>query len=291
MQSCHIAEIVTPKKFLLNGLWFGPKKPKRVIILTHGLTASAFSRLPLVEKLVDADTAMMTFNGRGHDIVTFVSQVVGKKKKSILAGTAHERFEDCVDDLAGAVAFAKKMGAKDVYLAGHSTGCQKSVYYVSRTKKHGVKGIILLAPLSDYAGVFKRFGKKKIDSLLRYAREQIKKGKGNDLIPSSLWNEEPVDSYRFLSLYTPDSVEQSIFPYFDEDRSAKIFSSIRVPVLAFFMGEDEYADRPPEQLADWFERHASTSQLQTLIVPGATHSFRGEEAKMARAIKAWIHMQ
>ena len=53
MQACHVVEIVTPKKVLLNGLWFGVKKPRQAIIWVHGLGSSVFSKLDIVQKLVD----------------------------------------------------------------------------------------------------------------------------------------------------------------------------------------------------------------------------------------------
>jgi len=56
MHSCEPIEIVTPKKVLLNGLWFGVRKPKSVIIWVHGLGSSAFSKLDIVRKLVDKNT-------------------------------------------------------------------------------------------------------------------------------------------------------------------------------------------------------------------------------------------
>src|SRR5262245_33388648 len=133
MHATHATEIVTPKKVLLNGLWFGrcsaeatqdkPTKPKRTIIWIHGLGSSAFSKLGIVEKLVDEDTSVLTFNNRGHDAVTRIGTTTGKKKT---AGAAFEKFEECADDIQGAINFAKKAGAKQIYLAGHSTGCQKS---------------------------------------------------------------------------------------------------------------------------------------------------------------------
>ena len=75
MTPAFVVEIVTPKKFVLKGLWFKPKKPKQAIVFVHGLGGSAFSMLPTVSKLVDAQTAVLTFNNRGHDVVSGLSTV------------------------------------------------------------------------------------------------------------------------------------------------------------------------------------------------------------------------
>ncbi len=126
MRPCHVVEIVTPKRYLLNGLWFGPKKPKRVIIWIHGLGSSAFTKLYIVDKLVDKNTVVITFNNRGHDKVSSTSS--SGRGKHLRGGAAHEVFTDCVDDIEGAIRFAKRAGARSIVLAGHSTGGQKSAY-------------------------------------------------------------------------------------------------------------------------------------------------------------------
>jgi len=286
MIPAHVVSIETPKKVLLNGLWFGNPKAKRAIIWVHGLLSSAFSGQRIIGELSDAETAVLTFSNRGHDGVASVSRLLpGGKKKYEWAGTAHEVFSDCVDDIQGAINFARKMGVKEIFLAGHSTGCQKSIYWAQARKGKGVKGIILLAPLSDYAGV-RMQDAKKIRVAVVLARKLVKSRKPGELLPPKLWVSEPADAQRFLSLYTPDSIEQSIFPYFDEKRTPKLFRSIKLPILAIFAGADEYADRPAKDIAAWFEREAQ-APLRTLTIDGATHGFKDREKAVAKAIRAW----
>src|SRR3989344_7901479 len=127
MQPCFHIEITTPKKVVLNGLWFGsysakaskgkPKKPKRVIVWVHGLGSSMFSKLEIADELVDKKTAMLVFNNRGHDKVVSVATTKGKR---ILAGSAHEKFTDCADDIQGVINFARRRGVNNVFLVGHS---------------------------------------------------------------------------------------------------------------------------------------------------------------------------
>jgi pimeloyl-ACP methyl ester carboxylesterase len=285
MLNAFVVEILTPKKIRLNGLWMGPAKPKRAYIIIHGLMSSAFSRLDLAEELVDKNTAVMTFNNRGHDAVASVTQIIGRKKKRILAGCAHEVFTECVDDVQGAVNFARREGAKEIIIVGHSTGCQKAVYWAHKTKGRGVKGLILLAPVSDYAGAIKKHGKAKIERLVNIARSMIRDGRPNELIPKEFWSEEPNDARRFVSLYTPESIEQSIFPYFDESRSPKMLRNIRIPMLTIFAGADEYADRPSRSLEAWFA--GANGLITTASITGATHSFTKKSSNLGRLITKW----
>lgn len=279
---CQVVEISTPKKYVLNGLWFGPKRPKRVIIWVHGMFSSAFSMRHVVSGLVTTDTAVLTFSNRGSETVTDVKQIMGNKRRYVRAGTAHEIFVDSTDDISGAIAHAKKSGATSVILAGHSTGCQKIVYYAYRSSAKGIAGLLLLGPLSDYTDAMKNPNTKAAVAL---ARKKIMAGKPHELLPASTWWHY-TDAQRFLSLYTPDSIEQSIFPYFDEKRVSKAFSSIKIPILSLFAGADEYADRPAGDIARWFRVH--NSMCVTATIPNTGHSFRGGENTVARLIRGWM---
>src|SRR3989344_2508506 len=163
MTPCHVVGILTPKKYFLRGLWFGPRRPKRAIVWVHGLGSSMFSKLSIVEKLVDPQTAVLVFNNRGHDKVSRLARADEKKiGKTLLGGAAHEIFTDSADDIQGAINFAKRQGAKEIFLVGHSTGCQKSIYWASRKKRRSVKGIALLGPVSDWSAEMKRSGARKV---------------------------------------------------------------------------------------------------------------------------------
>jgi len=286
MRECRVAEIVTPKRVLLNGLWFGAKRPNRVIIWVHGLGSSVFSKLDIVEKLVDKNTAVVSFNNRGHDKVSRIAHL-GENKigKTILGGSAHEKFIDCVDDIQGAINFVRRVGVKDIYLAGHSTGCQKSIYWAHRKKGRGVKGIILLAPMSDWSAEMMLQGKKRIARATMVARALVGRGKKHQLLPTGVWHEH-IDAQRFLSLYTPDSVEE-IFSYAQPKKNPKILKSVRVALLVVLAEKDEYGDRPAKKIANWFERHLEETR-QISIIPRVPHSFQGGEKAVASAVRDFL---
>lgn len=281
MIPCNVIEIDTPKKVRLNGLWFGARKPKRVIVWVHGLGSSAFSRQVIIELLAKGDTAVLAFNNRGSGVISRFS----KGKKRYEGGAAHEEFAECVDDIDGALAFARAQGAKKIFLAGHSTGCQKSAYYAAKRKGKGIKGIILLAPIADYAGLGAE-ERAFLPKATKAAQALVAAGKPHDLLPDDLWP-TPIDAQRFLSLYTPDSVEQSIFSYYDAAKTPRILRSVTVPMFALLAEDDEYADRPAEDIALWLDEHAR-APLSLSIIAGVDHGFKGGEKEVADAIKKWV---
>ncbi len=283
MRPCHTVEIHTPEGVALNGLWFGPKRPKRAILWVHGLGSSTFSKLSIVDHLIDASTAVLTFNNRGSAKVS--SSSLSRKKRN-RAGAAHEVFTECVDDIEGAIRFARKQGAQEIYLAGHSTGCQKSAYWAAK-KGRGVKGIILLAPVSDYAAAVHLDGKAKIARALSEARKLIKAGRPHELLTEKYWQwSQLADAQRFVSLYSGES-EEEIFTYWDPKRNPKTLRAIKQPLLVILAEKDEYADRPAEKMQDWFAEHMKVGD-EIEIIKKSPHGFQGVEKKVANGIKKWI---
>lgn len=287
MIPCFAVEVVTPESVRLKGLWLGPKRAKRVIVWTHGIGSSMFSKLGVAQELVDTRTAVLIFNNRGHDKVSRIAYTnenrIGKTK---LGGGASEVFTDCVDDIQGAINFAKRNGARKIYLAGHSTGCQKSVYWASRKRDRGVKGIILLAPISDWSAEMRLHGPKKIQRATRVAQQMMKQGRKHKFLPPNVWH-ELLDAQRFLSLYAPNSVEE-IFSYAQPKKNPRTFKSVRLPMLTIFAGDDEFGDRPADQIAAWFHIHSQSKRFKTAIIPGVYHGFKGAEKRVAMEIKAFI---
>ncbi|HEY4526301.1 MAG TPA: alpha/beta fold hydrolase [Candidatus Paceibacterota bacterium] len=288
MMPCFAIEIVTPKKVRLNGLWLGPKKAKRVIVWVHGIGSSMFSKLDISEKLTDSKTAVLVFNNRGHDKVSRIAYTNETRiGASELGGGASEVFTECADDIQGAINFAKKNGGKDIYLAGHSTGCQKSIYWASRTRGRGVKGIILLAPISDLSADMYLQGKRKVERAIKAARIMVKQGRKHEFLAPKLWP-ELVDAQRFLSLHTTDSAEE-IFLYSQPKKNPRSFKSVRIPIFAIFAGEDEFADRPAVELAAWFEKHSRSKRFKSVVIPNVYHGFKGAESQVAQEIKKFIN--
>src|SRR5262249_2738912 len=129
-KSCFHIQFATPGKYILDGLWYGGKKPRRAIGFVHGFGSSVFADHYYLTPLADKQTAVVFFNNRGHDQVARVKRASSKaarKPKPLIAGAAHEVFSDCADDIQGVLNKLRNLGVQEIYLVGHSTGCQKSV--------------------------------------------------------------------------------------------------------------------------------------------------------------------
>ncbi|MEK7070264.1 MAG: alpha/beta fold hydrolase [Patescibacteria group bacterium] len=282
--------ITTPQQYQLNGMWWGRQNVETVIIGVHGLTSDLFSGLSYYLPLLSDRTGVVTFNNRGHGFVSSLKKVNKEKKKgyeSVLGGTALEKFEDCVDDIQGVVEFVKSKGVKKIILAGHSTGCQKSVYYLYKTQnKEQIAKLVLLSPLSDYAYAKKFLNPGDFKKSLAIAQDQVKVGKGDDFMPVELTDGELLSAQRFVSLYDTQS-EEELFTY-AHDKKPLAYESVRIPLTVVLPEEDEYKDRDIEEIGKWFDAHTKSEKYERIIVPGAMHNFKGNEKDVTTVLKKFV---
>jgi len=288
MSTCKIIQIETPKKYILDGLLLGSEKTNTIFIFIHGLGGSLFSQMKLADSLVSKNYSVIVFNNRGFGTINRIKKIKKKDPKgyeNITAGFAHEIFTDCVDDIDGAVNYALKIGAKEIILVGHSTGCQKSIYYLSKRKKSKVSGAVLLAPMSDFADMFVSTEAKKYKKLINTAKCMVKNNRSAELMPSRLWP-MPTDAQRFLSLFLPESVEE-IFSYASK-KEPKILKSVKKPLLIILAGDDEHKDRPMTEIYSWFKNISVNKKNEIKIINKAPHNFIGHVFKLKRIIKKWL---
>jgi pimeloyl-ACP methyl ester carboxylesterase len=288
-KSCECVRVVTPKQYLLDGLWFGARRPNTAILFVHGLGSNGFAHHDYLVPLATSDTAILYFNNRGHDGIAGVKRIEHRAPKGYRyeqAGMAHEIFTDCADDIQGAVNLLLRRGARRIYLVGHSTGCQKIAWYLSRrgTSKH-ITGAAVLCPISDYASA-RHENERQRKRAKAVAQKFVQRNKPHELLPADLWR-SPIDAQRFLSLYTPDSKEE-IFPYAQPGKIPRTLRKVSTPLLVVFAGNDEYRDRDTSAMAAWFRANLRSKRAEIEIIPGALHSFNGKESKVTASVRRWI---
>lgn len=280
-------KIQTPKKFILDGLLLKQNNNNTFYIFIHGLGSNLFSQIELLQKLAGTKNNILTFNNRGNGIIAKIKQVSKKDSggyKSHSIGMAHEVFTDCLDDIDGVVNYVSKLGAKNIILIGHSTGCQKSIYYLSKKINPPIKGAVLLAPMSDFADTFAFTDKKVYQKAVEYAKNKISQGCSHELLPSNIWK-QTIDAQRFLSLYTVDSQEE-LFTY-ASGKNPTILKRVKKPIFVVLAGNDEYKDRPISDIARWFEQVLFKHDIKIDIINNAPHNFNGYADSVAKKIVNW----
>ncbi len=274
-------------KVKLYGMLIKPQSATEIAVLhLHGLGGSFYgsSYIPYLASEAKANgIAFFSMQNRGSYIIEEYDYA--NKKKSFLAGAALERFEDCIYDIGGAIKELASLGYRKIFLEGHSTGCQKILYYMSSkaSKKSMalISGIVLLSPVDDHNYDKKIYG-KRFSSLMRKAKELAKKHEL--LMPSKLLNEDQkvIGPERFLSTAITTMPEAAILNYRAE---MKFIRAIKKPMLVVFGSKDEFMiDTPVEQAVKRIKEEYKGPMLYTSIIKGVDHSFHGKAELMAKEV-------
>ncbi|MBI4276534.1 alpha/beta fold hydrolase [Candidatus Uhrbacteria bacterium] len=281
-----LQQIVTRDGIVLSGgVVFPTRKGKTAMILIHGLGGSFVSWFfrvePLLRLCARRGVAVGSFANRGSGRVSALVTEQFKKRR-VFGGATFERFADCIHDIRAAIDFFARHGYRRIVLVGHSTGANKAVYYLWKTRDRRVKHLVLLGPLSDVVGEMQLRG-RRLTGLLQKARAQVQRGRGDELftpvLPSYLWSAD-----RYLSLFTHGSSED-VFPYSVRRGNWRAVASIRAPLTVILGSNDQYLDRDASDVVQAFQEHAThTRQFRGIIIPEADHSFNGKEKELARAL-------
>lgn len=269
----------------LDGMFYSPKgRGRRAAISVHGFTGTFYENRDdfFAEGLTRAGWAFLTMNNRGHGhIADFTIRRNGRKSR-LLAGAAFERFEDCIYDILAAKRFLKRMGYSEFVLVGHSTGCQKIVYYQLTQRDRDVKALVLLAPVDDTAWQ-KRYLGDRFRAALRHARELVRRGREKEWMPQ--WSfDGPISAGRYWRMFAPHSVEGRMFDYAS---GLPHLGELKLPIYAAFGDREEYAVMSPKKMLAVIKAAAGSS-CETRLIRGADHGFNHRERALVRSVVAWL---
>jgi pimeloyl-ACP methyl ester carboxylesterase len=255
------------KSRMLDGFYRpAPKHIAPLLVFVHGM-GSNFYRSAMKKAFLDAAPAMgmaiLSFNNCGAE-----------------RGTEDEKFRTCLSDLDAAAEFARRHGHRQMIFVGHSTGCQKIVYWQAQRRHPGVAGLVLLSPADDYAVTRRDLG-ARFESKVVWARLKVAAGKGEALV-SGLY--ERFTAARFLSLADERAAEANVFRY--AGRLTQ-FRRVKCPVLAVFGEDEEFATIPPAEMLAILRKKTKSRDFDDWLIPGADHGFHGSETELALAVCDW----
>lgn len=267
--------------FRLSGLLFGKgKTAKTCMIYLHGMGGSMINGISLAfAKNAGSECAFFSFSNRGHDLVSSLWRFSGGKRKRLIAGLAFEKFEDSMQDIGGAMDALQKLGFRRFILCGHSTGCQKAIYYQYKKSDKRVVGIALLAPADDYNLNKKDYG-RNYSAMLSKCKEMIRKGKGNEVVDRKLG----FSAQRLDSILDQRRAEARIFDY---NGKLSEFASVKTPILAVFGSEEEHKLMPVKRYLEILDVRSSSIRFRSCEMPGADHSFFSREEELAAYVNKW----
>ncbi|NPA75867.1 MAG: alpha/beta fold hydrolase, partial [Euryarchaeota archaeon] len=251
-----------------------PAEGKDVAVFVHGMGGS-FAKdgvLSGARKLVEQGISFFSFTNRGAEIVKSFKNARGDRY--MVMGTAFEKFEDSARDIKGALNYLESIGYERFHLIGHSTGCQKILYYAWKRRDKRVKSLIFLSPSDDYP-IWRVYLGEDFGKAVEIAQNMKDLGHGDELHyfvyrrTGAIWS-----ASRFLSFADRDCVEASLFNY---DSSLNILSRVHLPMQFFFGTADDTLFYPLEFYEKKIRDAYMGPRLEVEKIKRGDHSFHGKE--------------
>jgi pimeloyl-ACP methyl ester carboxylesterase len=199
------------------------------------------SAMPSIAIGDEAKVGIVLLHGNGHPTKHIEGLVRKLESSKFLVAlpempwSENRRYDAPVDDAVGQVNAAldklKELGAKKLFIAGHSKGGVFALYYASN---HPVDGLIAIAPGGNVGG--KKF-RNKLGSSVKKAENLIASGEGNkkatfhDLEGARGVTDVQAPPAAYLTWFDPDGAMNS-------KNSAKRISA-NVPIL-WIVAKDDY---------------------------------------------------
>lgn len=281
----------------LPGLLYEAKGSKKAVIYLHGNGSSSIfydekEYRDLPKALNKKGISILKFNNRGANIIKKLNMSKGSEVKRKPFGMAFERIKECVPDINGAVKLLQKLGYRELYLAGTSTGANKICVYDHYKPKNIFKKYILICGGDDTGGYYSILGNKKFFKLLNEAKTKIKKGRGEELIKDLLSTE--IFSYQgFYDIANPDG-DYNTFPFSEAFEMTKIskkplfryFKSIDKPSIVIYGENDEYSWGNIKRVINTLKKYQPDFEYK--VINGADHRFTGKQKELANIIADWL---
>ena len=299
MQEPRFVEFKTGDGLPLPGLLYYPKGSKKVLINLHGNGSSSvfydeFENRILARALAKKGISLLAFNNRGAHIIKKINVKKNGRVERKRFGMAYEKIKDCILDIDAAIKYLEGRGFNEFSLIGFSTGANKICVYNYYKTKNKVSKYILVGGGDDTGIYYNQLGKVKFYDLLNKSREEIKKGKGGEIITDPRLIQEEIFSYTgFWDIANPDG-DYNCFPFFEVINKVKLskkplfryFESIKKPALVVYGELDEYAWGDVPKVVDILKKYKP--DLSYKIIKNADHGCSGKEEELASAVVNWL---
>ena len=177
-------EVPTKRGVLLEGIYYNEtKNPISILIAISGVNAKD-ERNPFY------DNIGFTLNKGNIDFIcahtcdaikkVTKQNILTKKKETF--GSFNEDFNNTEDDIEAYINYVEKYNYKHIYLAGHSIGANKVIYYLSKNNDSRIEKYILMSPAN-----IKKLLEKNTQNELNLIKKYKEQKKDDEIIPFLLF--------------------------------------------------------------------------------------------------------
>ena len=283
-------------KVNLNGiLYHNDTETNEIVISIHGMETNCIKRREdiIAEELESVEIDYLTFNNRGHDLMTYARRVVDGKKEKFITGTAYEEISESYEDIKGAIEYVISLGYEKIWLLGHSLGSTKVVYTYNKMKikqetellSH-IQGILLLS-LIDLQTAQKIYLKERYESVLEYAETLEKENREMELMPQGSFI-HPISAKTYLR-YFKNNEDINIARYSDIRYTYPELNVIEKPLFMRWGNDRELILQKADELCTIVANKVISSKIVDInYIDGADHSYTNREKELAQEISNFI---
>ncbi|MCI8575472.1 MAG: alpha/beta fold hydrolase [Bacilli bacterium] len=272
----------TEDKLRLQGTYFDSGRLDYCVLFIHGQAQSILDNYfayVLGKNLSNNGISFLYSHNRGYSYINCMS-----KKDSTLEmnGATFEIFEDSLKDIEVWITKIKSLGYKKIILMGHSLGCNKALYYLSKNN-NCVQGLVL-ASAPDMVGITKK-EESEFDNLLNEAKNNVKNGNPRQLLKNLIGGTDYISSATFIS----ESLENSNIDNFPIERNPETFeqlSVINIPILSF-AGSNEYPTYLKQHVLK--EKAINCDNFEYQIIDNTNHFYNNKEEEISKILLKWIN--
>jgi hypothetical protein len=274
----------------LDGFLALPKEFSNTVwLVSHGVNSNFYGSTLLMDLaglFLDAGTAVLLANNRGHDVAAFNAGDVPMR-----LGSQFETVSNCTLDFDAWIEFLASEGFTRIGCAGHSLGAVKVIYWLAHLQDVRVYAGIALSPPRLSKGLLLDDPKRGavFAEHLRQAKQLCDEGKPEEVMKVRF----PLPTWICAATYLDKYGNDLKYDYVHHS------AAIPIPVLWLF-GELEIRDgssnfRDADRILS--RRLAELNSLGLCldhrlgVIPSADHSYRNQRHELGEQIAAWIESQ
>lgn len=281
-----IATTVTRNNSKNHGLFLEASSSQSICLYVHGTAGNFYDDdfIPAIAReLVSNGISFLSTNNAGSGVY----DIYTKK------GAAVEIFEECLDDIDAWIQFAIEKSYKKIFLCGHSLGCEKIVYYMSKgLYKNKIAKLALLSPadsprwrLYDESYLPSQQGQESLNAMISEANLRIEQGKGHLLMDTDIEHGfMPRTPAALLSILGEDSELIKVMPF--HTGRLEMVRAITIPMIAIIGNIREYTGIPPGEALRLLGKE--NSGITTHLLDAADHTFTGFEEEVAMLVREFL---
>jgi hypothetical protein len=266
----------------LDGFAAKSSQPIVTIIHVHGKCGNFYQNKFIhwmANIFPSLDINFLAFNNRGHDCLAEAY----RENKLLYSGGSNERFEDCLSDISGAIAFARNWGAP-LILQGHSNGCEKVLYFLASASTRDLVGAVLLSP-ADSQHLQEQYISPKT-----LAEQSAALAQSDLESPQLLFSQYGIR--RPPKIYDIPVTARSLSSLLSGAGFKMVRYSEKPPRLSgappgfvYLGGSDPYITATSDVIRRYYK--AAFRSLEFLFLPDGDHHFSGKEETVIRRVADW----